>query len=164
MKVTMIAAVAANGVIGTGKGGLPWKLPRDIEHFRQYTAGRHLLVGRATYLEMVGWFQDRTPIVVSRTTTRLPDYPLVVASVEAGIDLARDRGETELIVSGGGTIYRLAMPLATRLVLTEVKQEAVGTVRFPEVDERQWREVESEDFPADGENESAMRMVTLGRR
>ncbi|MFV1995779.1 MAG: dihydrofolate reductase, partial [Verrucomicrobiales bacterium] len=66
MKISMIAAMDRNRVIGADRGGIPWNLPRDRRRFRSHAAGKHLLLGRRTFEEMKGWFEDQqTPIVLT---------------------------------------------------------------------------------------------------
>ena len=73
MKLSMISAMAHGRVIGTGHGGIPWHLPRDVKHFREYTQGKHLLLGRRTFEEMLGWFTDHPPIVLTHNTNYDPE-------------------------------------------------------------------------------------------
>ncbi|MDF1752525.1 MAG: dihydrofolate reductase [Verrucomicrobiales bacterium] len=152
MKVSLIAAVSDNGVIGTGEGGIPWELPRDARHFREYTAGKWMLLGRKTYEEMEGWFRDQTPLVM----TRQSDYSLpqgyAVSSVEEAIAEAEKHGAEELVVSGGAEIYRAALPFVTRMIITRIHNTLKGTKTFPEEDWERWTLVKDEEWPADEDN------------
>ena len=80
MRVTAIAAMALDRTIGTGTG-IPWQLPEDQRHFRGYTAGKALLLGRTTFEEMLGWFTDHRPITLSSN----PSYkhPVATASISS---------------------------------------------------------------------------------
>ncbi|MGI9240043.1 MAG: dihydrofolate reductase [Verrucomicrobiales bacterium] len=164
MKISIIAALDENRLIGTGSG-IPWELPRDRQHFRDSAAGMAMLLGRRTFEEMHGWFTDQRPIVL----TRRVDYGdflgvSVVGSIEAALDEARGRGESELLVAGGADVYALALPFADQLILTEVESAFQGEVYFPEFSTSDWEEVSRVRFEADAENVHAMSFVTYRRR
>lgn len=139
-RITLIAAVGPGRVIGDGQR-MPWHLPEELQYFKRTTMGHPLVMGRRTF-ESTGALPGRRSIVI----TRQPDWsdPRVeaVSSLDAAIALAAEgEGGDEVFVIGGGEIYRLALPLADRLLITEVDldpSEVVGDVTFPEVDERQW--------------------------
>lgn len=152
MIVSLIAAVSKNGVIGTGDGGIPWHLPRDSQHFRSYTAGKWMLLGRRTFLEMDGWFKDQTPVVLTRSGAFEVPGGYRVNSVQEAVELAKDNNAEELVVSGGSQIYQMALPMVDKLVLTEVDAEIAGKVKFPEVDWQCWHLKESEFWKKDQDN------------
>ncbi len=169
MKVTLIAAMDEDRLIGVAGGGLPWRgLERDKCHFRSYTAGKALLLGRRTFEEMLGWFDGgHRPIVVTRDPSYRPEggHP-VVASVDEGVGLARARGEGELVGCGGATLYRLALPAASELNLTVVHHRfgpAEGGAFFPDPGPEGFREVGRERFEADDENPWPMSFVLMRR-
>ena len=168
MLISMIAAMDEKRLIGSGVG-IPWHLPRDVRHFRAYTADKAMLLGRRTFEEMAGWFSEQQrPIVLTRgVLPGPPDSPPgfhMVSSMPEAIAHAEAAGEPELVVSGGAQIYQLALPFAEVLVLTEVHGEFVGSSYFPELAQADWREVARERFGADAENAHAMSLVTYQRR
>lgn len=142
MTVTIVAAVAANGVIGRD-GGLPWHLPEDMAHFKRITMGHALLVGRRTYESFGRPLPGRTMVVVTRQPDWRPTGVEVVDSVAAGLDRALDR-DPDPFVGGGSEIFRLALPLADRLALTLIDDCPEGDTYFPDVDWTQWQEVRRE--------------------
>ena len=149
MKVSLIAAVARNRVIGRDNR-LPWHLPTDLRRFQRLTRGHTLLMGRRTFESIGGRpLPGRPLIVVSRGTG--PEGVRMARSVQEGIDLARAAGETELFVAGGTEIFREALPVADRLYLTRIEEDVPGDAYFPEVDETQWRLVAREDHEPDEE-------------
>jgi len=150
--VSIIAAVASNGVIGRD-GGLPWRLSADLKRFKALTMGHHVVVGRRTWESIARPLPGRTLVVVSRTLGQPIDHVLVAASLPEALDAAR--GDAEVFVAGGAEIYRLALPLAARLYLTRVHADVDGDTRFPEVEWTAWRRVGAEDQPADERNEYA---------
>jgi dihydrofolate reductase len=146
--ITIVAAVARNGVIGVD-GGLPWRLPDDLRRFKELTLGHVLVMGRSTYESIGRPLPERTTFVV----TRNPEWDAgseevrVAGSVEDAIEAAAAI-DPEVFVVGGAQVYAAALPRADRLELTWVDAEPDGDTRFPEVDWDAWREVRRED--ADG--------------
>ena len=141
--VTLIAAVSKDGFISKG-AGVPWELPEDKVHFRRYTAGKWLLLGRRTYEEMQGWFNDHMPLVMTRDAAFKPAIGKRVSSLEEAIALVEEGGQKELVVCGGGQIYAEAMPHAQRLVITRVADRLRAGVAFPKIDPHEWTLVKSE--------------------
>ncbi len=163
LTITLIAAVSEDGYISRGTG-IPWHLPADIALFRAATAGQWLLLGRKTYEEMLGWFSDHTPLVLSRDIAFQPRLGHRVGTVEEAIVLAEAAGQTELVVCGGGAVYAAAMPFATRLVITRVGTALGGGVAFPAVDACEWNKVAECSHPADAQHEYPFCMTTYERR
>lgn len=142
--VTLIAAVSTDGFISRDKG-VPWDLPVDKEHYRRYTAGKWLLLGRTTYEEMLGgWFRDHIPLVLSRDPVWQPPLGRRVASAREAVGLAEAAGQPELVVCGGRAAFDQAMPLATCLILTRVESRLGRGVPFPGVNQNEWRIVKTE--------------------
>lgn len=144
-RVSLIAAVGRNGVIGAG-AAMPWHLPEDFAYFKRTTMGHAMVMGRRTFDSIGRALPGRRSIVV----TRQPDWshPDVetVHSLEEALSLAGPADE--VFVVGGGQIYAEAMPYAQRLLVTEVDQEPEGDVTFPRIDPAVWRETTRE--PRDG--------------
>lgn len=155
--VNLIAALARNRVIGRGNT-MPWHLPADLKRFRALTLGHPVIMGRRTYESIGRPLPDRQNIVVSRSGFA-SEGVLGAPSLEHAIELA---GARPMFVIGGGEIYRLALPLAARLHLTEIQAEPEGDTWFPEFDRDEWRETSRESGPAVGEPRFAF--VTYERR
>jgi dihydrofolate reductase len=148
MTVTIVAAVARNGVIGVG-GGLPWHLPDDLRRFKELTVGHVLVMGRRTYESIGHPLPRRTTVVVTRRHSWSAGSELVV--VAHSVDEALDRAaklDDEVFVVGGAVVYAEALPRVDRLELTLVDAEPDGDTFFPTVDWSEWREVRRE--PGDG--------------
>lgn len=163
MLVSLIAAVSEDGFIAKEEGGIPWKLPRDVRHFRDYVAGKYMLLGRRTYEEMKGWFTTQKPMVLTRDE-KLFEWqdappPLVVRSVEEAISLA----EGELVVCGGGEVFAAALPWVKKCLVTHVKTKLGRGIKFPVLPPMEWKLQESTFHPADSENELAMTISTYDR-
>lgn len=131
MDITLIAALGRNRVIGHKDGRLPWRLPDDLAHFKAETLGKPIVQGRKTYDTVGKPLPGRKNIVLSRTSGPIEGCT-VVRTVEEAIAAAD--GAPELMIIGGGEIYAMFLPIATKLVLTHVDVDAEGEVKFPEWD------------------------------
>jgi dihydrofolate reductase len=140
LPLTLIAARSRNGVIGRG-GQLPWDLPEDRAHFRRQTLGHAVIMGRRTWDERGKPLDGRRNIVISRGGQVSGTGREVVGSLDEALALARAT-DPEPVVIGGEQIFRLALPLATRMLLTEVDLDVEGDTRFPPFDPEEWRLVE----------------------
>ncbi|HVX93955.1 MAG TPA: dihydrofolate reductase [Polyangia bacterium] len=134
--LTFIVAVARNGVMGKD-GQLPWDLPEDRAFFRDQTMGHAIIMGRRTWDERGAPLPGRRNIVVSRTGNVSGTGRDVVRTIEQAISLARETDRSPFVV-GGAEIFRLAMPYATRVLLTEIDFDADGDTFFTPLDPAQW--------------------------
>ena len=165
MRITLIAAMANNRVIGRD-GGLPWRLPADLRRFKAVTKGHQVVMGRKTFESLPGPLPNRRNIVVTRQEGYAPEGVVVAHSLEAAIAEAATHAsgpDEPLFILGGATIYTAALPLADQIDLTLVDAEVEGDTRFPEFEEAAWVEAESFEHPADAENEHAFRVVQFVR-
>jgi dihydrofolate reductase len=138
MTVTLVAAVAANGVIGRD-GGIPWHLPGEQAQFKRLTMGHVLVMGRLTYESIGRPLPGRTTIVVSRRQEWAVDGVLRAPDVASALAQAAEIDE-EVFVVGGAAVYEAALGRADRMVLTHVDAAPDGDTRFPDVDWTKWRE------------------------
>ena len=138
-RVYLVAAVAANGVIGDG-GKLPWRIPEDLRHFKSLTLGHPVIMGRKTWASLGRPLPGRENIVVTRTAGFEAPGAHVAASLDAALALCA--GEPVAFVIGGGEIYAAALPLADGMVLTEIGRDFPGDARFPDFDRSAWRETQ----------------------
>ncbi|HTJ96444.1 MAG TPA: dihydrofolate reductase [Rhodocyclaceae bacterium] len=144
-QLTLIAAVAANGVIGNtvdGVGTLPWHLPEDLKHFKALTNGHPIIMGRKTWESLPEKFRplpNRRNIVI----TRNPEYVAAGAEVFTSIAAARAAcsGAEKVFVIGGAELYSQALKEADCLELTELHQAFDGDTKFPEFPRDQWQQV-----------------------
>ncbi len=162
MTLSLIAALGRNRAIGY-QNQLPWRLPADLQHFKQLTMGHHMLMGRKTFDSIGRPLPGRTSIII----TRQPDYNvagcLIAHSLAEAIALAKERGEQEAFVIGGAEIYAQALPLTDRMYLTWVEAEPEADAFFPVFDENEWETSAEAGFAADEKNQYAMKFVTLKR-
>ena len=143
MRLSLIAAVAENGVIGAA-GDIPWRLPGDWRRFKATTLGHHLLMGRLTWESIGRALPGRTTVVISRGQPDLPNGVLLASSLDQAVRISTDAGDDEAFVAGGAGIYRLALPRADRLYLTRVHAAIEGETHFPDWDLANWNLVSSE--------------------
>lgn len=141
MTVTLVAAVAANGVIGVD-GDLPWRLPEDLAHFKQLTMGHPMIMGRATFDSIGRALPGRTTIVVTRNPDWAADGVETAPSLEAALERARELND-DIFIVGGGQIYAQALDadVVDLLCITRVAAAPEGDVRFPAVDWERWTPV-----------------------
>lgn len=160
MRVSLIVATSANNVIGA-RGRLPWHLPDDLRRFKQLTTGKPIVMGRLTYESIGRALPDRQNIVISRN----PDYAApgcdVVNSPEAAIEVADDA--EELMIIGGGHIYRDFLPLANRVYLTRVHADIDGDTFFSGICDDEWQETSKEPHAADEQHAFGFDIIQLDR-
>lgn len=162
MIVSLIAAADKKGVIGRA-GALPWRLPDELKRFKAVTMGHHLVLGRKTWESIGRPLPGRTMVVVTRDESYTAPGAAVVGSVGEGLRLAAAAGDDECFVGGGGQIYRLALPLADRIYLTEVDADVDGDVTFPPLPDGAFVEVSREPHPADERHAFAFAFCRLDR-
>jgi dihydrofolate reductase len=140
LTVTILAAIARNGVIGVD-GGLPWHLPDELALFKETTMGHVLVMGRRTYESVGRPLPGRTTVVVTRQPDWRVDEEHVrrAGSVPEALETAATFDD-DVFVVGGAQIYAAALPYADRLALTFVDAEPEGDTVFPEIDWSQWHE------------------------
>lgn len=159
-EITLILARAANGVIGAD-GKMPWHLPADLRRFKQLTMGRPMIMGRKTFDSLPAILEGRRHIVLTRDTEWQEEGAEPATSVEEALRLAN---APHVMVIGGAEIYRLFLPLADRIELTEVALEPKGDAIIAYPDPADWRETACEDHPAGEAGRPAFSFVTLTRR
>lgn len=127
--LAMVAAMARNRVIGNA-GQLPWHEPADLAHFKRTTSGHAVIMGRKTWESLGKALPKRRNLVVTRQVGFSAPGAEVFAELSQAIAAARTT-DTEPMIIGGGEIYTLALPLATRIELTEIDAEPAGDAHFP---------------------------------
>ena len=161
MIVSLVVAVARNGVIGRGNA-LPWRLPDDLAYFKNVTMGRPVVMGRRTWESIGKPLPGRHNIVVSRNRGLEAPGCTVVASLEEAWRAAGDAEEVCII--GGTTLFEETLPVADRIHLTEVEADVEGDTFFPPFDRSRWTEREVARHPADARHQYPFRIVVLERR
>lgn len=141
-EIALIAAVARNGVIGAD-GDIPWYIPSDFKHFKRTTMGKPMVMGRKQFESVGKPLLGRTNIVVTRQKGYQPEGVLVIDDLDAALDharaIAKADGVDEVMVVGGGEIYRQAMDVADVLYISHVDMDAEGDITFPRIDPGAWQ-------------------------
>ena len=158
MRVSLIAAVAANGVIGKDND-LIWTLRDDMAFFKTTTKGHHVIMGRKNWESIPERFRPlpgRPNIVLSRDAGFLSEGAICMNSLEAALDSAREAGEDEAFIIGGAQIYQLALEMGVvdTMYLTHVEREYEGDAHFPDFSEADWQKQPLFRHVADARNEA----------
>jgi dihydrofolate reductase len=157
MKISMIAAMAKNRVIGK-ENQMPWHLPADFAWFKRCTMGKPIIMGRKTYDSIGRPLPGRQNIVISRDASRVIEGVDCVTSLEQAVELVTEHDEVMII--GGGSIYQACLEKADCLYLTYIELDVEGDTKFPDWGD-EWKETYSESFLADEKNAHDMRFVVL---
>ncbi len=142
MRVSLIAAMAANRVIGH-KGTIPWKVPGEQKMFKDITMGHCMIMGRKTYEAIGQALPGRTNIVITRQRNYQAPGCIVTGDLQSAIKSCPP-DETEAFIIGGGQLYRESLPLADRIYLTLIPEEIEGDTFFPEISPREFEVTQSE--------------------
>jgi dihydrofolate reductase len=165
--IALVAAVARNGVIGAGNR-LIWKLSTDLKRFRALTWGKPLVMGRKSFESIGRPLPGRETIVVTRDPGLAPDGVRIAHDVDAALSLAeevaREMNAGEIIVAGGGEIYRQTIDRVDRLFITEVDLAPEGDVYFPAIDPARWREASRERGVRGDRDEADFMFVGYAKR
>lgn len=158
-EIIMILARAANGVIGAD-GNIPWHIPADLRHFKQVTKDRPMIMGRKTFDSLPGILEGRRHIVLTRDADWAEEGAEPAQSVEEALRLANG---PHVCVIGGAEIYRLFLPIADRIELTEIDAEPKGDTVIEAFDKKVWKQVAREKHKAEN-GQPGFAFVTLTRR
>lgn len=159
--ISIIVAASSNGVIGV-QGELPWRLSADLKRFREVTMGKPIVMGRLTWESIGQPLPGRQNIVITRQANFVAEGADVVTTPA---DALRATGDVEeVMIIGGGQVYDLFLPKATRVYLTRVDAEVEGDAWFPELDNSAWALAGTESHAADERNEYAFEFQTWDRR
>lgn len=166
VQIAMIAGVAENGVIGAN-GDMPWHISSDFQHFKRTTMGKPIVMGRKQYESVGRPLPGRVNIVVSRQKGYQPDGVIVIDDFMAAIDHAKAIAEAdcvdEVMIIGGGEIYRLGMSIADRLYISHIALAPAGEITFPEIDAAEWR-IEAEPDVITSDKDSAKYKIAIYTR
>ncbi|MDG2381761.1 MAG: dihydrofolate reductase [Pirellulaceae bacterium] len=160
MKLSLIVAVAENGVIGC-EDNLPWRLSADLQRFKQLTMGHAILMGRKTYDSIGRPLPGRRSVVISRNPNLAIEGCEVASTFDAALQLVS--ADSEAFVIGGRQIYEMALPKVNRIYWTRVRAQVAGDVFFPEIDWNQWNMIGEEHGCASDRNDHDFSFQTFDR-
>jgi len=166
MKISLIVAVAENGVIGKDND-LIWHLPKDMQFFKEITIGHHVIMGRKNFESIPHKYRplpNRTNIIITRQSEYKAEECIVVNSVETALKIAKNNGDIEPFIIGGGQIYRIAIEknLVDKIYLTKIHHSFKGDTFFPELSS-DWRETNKTENKADDKHKYNYDFITLER-
>jgi dihydrofolate reductase len=161
MRLSLIAAVSDNGVIGKDNK-MPWHLPADLKYFKTTTLGKPIIMGRKTWESLGQILPGRRHIVITRNKNYNAEGVAVVHSPEAALEQVSDVGEA--IIIGGAHLYEAMLPQCDRLYLTEIKAEFEGDTFFPKWNKKNWKISFTESHQADERNPFAYQFVVYDRK
>ncbi|XOV93933.1 MAG: dihydrofolate reductase [Bacteroidota bacterium] len=166
MNISMIAAMGENRVIGKDND-IPWHLPDDFRYFKETTSGHHVIMGRKNWESLQQQFQplpNRPNVVVTRNLDYVARGAQTVSSLEKALEIAREAGESEAFIIGGGEIYRMGLSLSNKIYLTEIQGSFDGQVTFPEFSKDEWKETSRIHHPVDAKHKYAFDFVIYEKK
>lgn len=167
MLLSIIVAVAENGVIGKDNK-LIWSLPADMKFFKEKTSGHVIITGRKNYESIPEKFRplpNRTNIVITRQKNYHAPGAIIVPSIEAALEYAKQHSDKEeVFIIGGADVFRQIMPLVNRVYLTWVHERFDGDVSFDALPESEWKLTKSEKHPADEKHKYPFTFETWDRK
>ena len=144
MKITIVAAIASNNVIGQ-KNSLPWDIPEDLKRFKQLTSGHTILMGRKTFDSIGRPLPNRTNIVMTKDTNYRKEGIEIVFDEREALNVIKDLNQ-EVFIIGGSKIYELFEPWTTSLMITRVLKDFEGDAFFPDINWNNWQIKSKEEF------------------
>jgi len=164
--IALVVAMGENRAIGRG-GGLPWHLRSDMRYFRRITMGKPVVMGRLTFASLPRLLDGRINIVLTRNAAFEAPGAIMAYNLEEALDVARKAakkyGAAEIMIIGGADLFREALPLASRIYLTEVHAAPEADTWFPELDMSEWKEVSREAHGAGPNDDHDFSFVVLDR-
>ncbi|WP_337872206.1 dihydrofolate reductase [Ignavibacterium sp.] len=140
MIISLIVAIAKNGVIGKSSGEMSWHVSEEFKHFKNTTKGFPVIMGRKTFETLGKPLKDRLNIVL----TKNPDFKtefdevIIFSSLDDALQFCRNNNYEKVFIIGGAEIYKLALPIVDEMIISFMKFEAEGDVYFPEFNETEW--------------------------
>lgn len=152
MNISCVVAIANNNVIGKDND-IPWYLPADLKYFKKITLDHHILMGRNCYHSIGRPLPKRTNVIITRDPYFIASNCLIAHSIDEALEIAYDNGEEEVMIIGGGTIYKQTQELWDTLYITEVDVNVDGDIFFPTLNKEEWKLVWEESHEPDEKNE-----------
>ena len=150
MVISHLVAVSNNNVIGKNND-LPWKLKKDLQHFKNYTTGKTIVMGRKTYESIGRPLPNRRNIIISSTINEINGAE-VFSSLEKALEALKH--EDEIIITGGSYLFNDTKEIVNKLVITFVDTSIEdGDVFYTDIDYKEWSLIEESFYNKDNENE-----------
>jgi dihydrofolate reductase len=160
--ISIIAAIAENSAIGKDNQ-LLWHLPEDLKKFKQITHGHTVVMGKKTFFSLPKRpLPGRKNVVLTTSPHNIHDDCQIVTSIDEALSQCDECSENFVI--GGGSVYELFLPLASKLYITKVHSIFEADTFFPEIDSETWEIIDLEEHKADEKNVFDFTFVTYKRR
>ena len=144
MKITLVAAIASNNVIGK-ENSLPWNIPEDLKRFKQMTSGHTILMGRKTFDSIGRPLPNRQNIVMTKDENFEQEGIKVINDFDEALELIKESND-DIFVIGGSKIYELFEPVANSLAITRILKDFDGDAFFPDINWDLWQIEKEENF------------------
>ena len=158
----MVVATGLKGEIGLNNK-LLWHIPEDLKNFKKITTGKMVVMGRNTFESIGRPLPNRTNVVISRDLNFKAEGVIVIDDPLSAFDVALEAEADELMVIGGGEIYKSFMPYAQKIYLSEMNYQGLADTFFPAINPATWREINSITYQADEKNNVAYTFSSLER-
>ena len=160
--ISHVVALSNNNVIGVNNS-LPWNLKTDLAHFKNYTSNKIIVMGRKTYESIGRPLPNRINLIVSNTIKEIIGAELFKSTEDAinkAKELCINKNLNEIIIIGGGYLFRDTLSITNKLVLTKVDCNIEGDVFYPDIDLNEWEKLSSEHFTKDSDNDYDFTVIT----
>ena len=160
--ISHVVALSNNNVIGVNNS-LPWNLKTDLAHFKNYTSNKIIVMGRKTYESIGRPLPNRINLIVSNTIKEINGAELFKSTEDAinkAKELCINKNLDEIIIIGGGYLFRDTLSITNKLVLTKVDCNIEGDIFYPEIDLNEWKKLSSENFKKDSDNDYDFTVIT----
>ncbi len=158
--ISIIVAKSRNNVIGS-EGSLPWHIPEDLKIFKSITMGKPMIMGRSTFESIGKALPGRKNIVMTRDREYQADGISIAHNLEEALILCEQA--KEIMIIGGGEIYKIFFGMVNRIYLTNVEKHIDGDIFFPEIDLSKWKVMNKEEFPVSTERKIGFSLEMLER-
>ena len=147
MRIIIISAISKNGIIGKANGEMPWHEKEEFQHFKSTTIGFPVIMGRRTFEALGKPLKGRENIIITRNNNFKVDFEetKICHSLEEAINYCKIKNSEKAFIIGGGQIYKQAISIADEMILSFMKFDAEGEVKFPELNNKNWNLVSTED-------------------
>ena len=146
MRIVIIVAIAKNGVIGKANGEMPWHVKEDFQHFKKTTMGFPIIMGRKSFESLGKPLPGRENIIVTRNTNLRYDFDgiNIFYSLQDAVEYSRSLNKEKIFITGGGEIYNQSISFADEMIISHMKFDVVGEVKFPDFNVDDWKIVSRE--------------------
>ena len=141
MSISLLVAYTKNKRVIGAQGKIPWNIPSERNRFKQICKNKPVIMGRKSFEEIGKPLSYCTLVVISKNHTR--NDVIFADSIEDAVEICKKMGEKEILVAGGGSIYKQTLPFATKIYATEIDADFDGDVFFPELTGQWTKSIES---------------------